>query len=276
MAVLGGPAVADEFRASTGSSSRLMNRIKQMKEETNPANSNSINPDVPAWVKNAASNIGVGKPSPVSSAGITGLGQTATAIEEDALAFNQEAAAKKLAAVQAASNAKAQKDLLNKINGMNFGGGNPGPASSDFTTGMDSKGVRADVINAGKSLLGADYVYGGGHAPKPGQSRSGVAHGSKTYGIDCSGLVRYAFAKAGLGQWDDQANAATQSTFGRSAPIKSLLPGDLVVKGGRGKASHIAIYLGKGMILEAQKTGTTVHIRSIGNGSGFTGIHLDY
>lgn len=273
---LGGPSVADEFKASQGSTTRLMNRIQQIREGASSQNSNDINPDVPSWIKNATSSLGIGGSSPVSSSGIAGLGQTATAIEEDALAFNQEAAAKKAAARQAASNAKAQKDLLNKINGMNFGGGNPGPASSDFTTGTDSKGVRADVINAGKSLLGADYVYGGGHAPKPGQSRSGMAHGSKTYGIDCSGLVRYAFAKAGLGQWDDQANAATQSTYGRQAPIKSLLPGDLVVKGGRGSAGHIAIYLGKGMILEAQKTGTKVHIRSIGNGSGFTGIHLDY
>jgi cell wall-associated NlpC family hydrolase len=158
---------------------------------------------------------------------------------------------------------------------MNFGG-NPGPASSDFTTGTDSKGVRGDVIRAGKSLLGADYVYGGGHGTKAGLSKSGMAHGSKTYGIDCSGLVRYAFAKAGLGQWGGAADAAKESTYGRSAPIKSLLPGDLVIKGGRGNAHHIAIYLGKGMILEAQQTGTTVHIRSIGNGSGFTGIHLDY
>lgn len=270
---MAGPTVADEFKASVGSSSRLMNRIKQLREENNPQTSNSINPDAPTWVKNAASSSGSSGVSPVSSSGIGGLGATATAMEEDALSFRQEAAAKKLAEKQAASNAKAQKDLLSKINGMDMGGKSP---STNFTSGTDSKGVRADVINAGKSLLGADYVYGGGHGAKPGLSVSGQAHGSKTYGVDCSGLVRYAFAKAGLGQWDDQANAATQSTYGRSAPIKSLLPGDLVVRGGRGSAGHIAIYLGKGMILEAQKTGTKVHIRSIGNGSGFTGIHLDY
>ena len=270
----GGPTVADEFKASTGGASRLMNRIKQMREETSPTNSNDLNPDVPSWVKNAVSGLGTNNNSPVSSASVLGLGQTATAIEEDALGFRQEAAAKKLAEKQAASNAQAQKDLLSKINNTNMGG----KSKSKLPPGKISSvtGDRAEVIGAAEDLLGADYVYGGGHASKPGLSKSGQAHGSKTYGIDCSGLVRYAFAKAGLGAWDDQANAATQSTYGKSAPVKSLLPGDLVVRGGRGKASHIAIYLGNGMILEAQKTGTTVHIRSIGNGSGFTGIHLDY
>lgn len=273
MAVLGGPAVADEFKATTAGASRLMNRIKQLREENAP-NSNNINPEVPAWVRNAASNLDIGgNSSPVSSSGVAGLGETATAAETDAYQFNQEVAAKKLAAQQAARNAQAQKDLLAKINKTDMAG-KQGKLPKGTISSVN--GDRAEVISAAESLIGSDYVYGGGHAAKPGLSKSGMAHGSKTYGIDCSGLVRYAFAKAGLGAWDDQANAATQSTYGRSAPIKSLLPGDLVVRGGRGSASHIAIYLGNGMILEAQKTGTKVHIRSIGNGSGFTGIHLDY
>lgn len=273
MAVLGGPSVADEFKASPASAGRLMNRIQQIREGASGQTSNDINPEVPSWVRNAASQLDIGgSPSSVSSSGIAGIGQAATAIEEDASAFRSEAAAKKLAEQQAINNAKAQADLLKKIQGTDFGG----QGKTTSTVGGNISGRRGDVIDAAKDLLGADYVYGGGHAPKPGLSRSGVAHGTKTYGVDCSGLVRYAFAKAGLGQWGGQATSQTQSTYGRYMPLNKLLPGDLVIKGQRGKAGHIAIYLGKGMILEAQKTGTTVHIRSIGNGQGFSGIHLDY
>jgi cell wall-associated NlpC family hydrolase len=249
-----------------------MDRIKQIRSNAEATNSNSLSPDVPSWVKNATSQLGVNGSS-VSSRGVAGLGETATATVQDEWALKQEAAAKKLAQQQTLNNSKAQAALQKKIAGMDFGGSGGNNAS---LTATDSSGVRGNVINAAKGLIGTDYVYGGGHGSKIGPSRSGMAHGAKTYGIDCSGLVRYAFGKAGLGQWDDQATAAGQSMYGKQAPIKSLMPGDLVVRGGRGKASHIAIYLGKGMILEAQKTGTTVHIRSIGNGAGFTGIKLNY
>lgn len=272
----GGPTVADEFKASTGSATRLMNRIQQIREGASGQTSNSINPEVPDWVRNGASAIG--NSSSVSSGvpSVAGLGATATAIEEDAAGFREEAAAKKLAAVQAASNAKAQADLIKKLKNTDMGGSGKGGVGLNSGIGGNVTGKRGAMINAAKDLIGMDYVYGGGHAPKAGPSRSGVAHGSKTYGVDCSGLVRYAFAKAGLGKWDDQANAATQSTYGQYRPLNKLLPGDLVIKGQRGSSGHIAIYLGKGMILEAQKTGTKVHIRSIGNGQGFSGIHLDY
>lgn len=271
MAVLtGGPSVSDEFKASSASAGRLIDRIKQLRgDNTTTATSNDIHSDVPAWVKTGAAGVGIDN----SDTGriqnnVAALGATATGAVQDAVAFNQAAAAKKLLALQQSSNAKANKDLLKKINGID--------TSSPSSGGSNAKGARAKVIAAGKNLLGMDYVYGGGHAPKVGPSTSGQAHGSATYGIDCSGLVRYAFAKAGLGKWGGQANAQTESTYGKAAPLKSLLPGDLVVKTSGGNAYHIAIYLGKGMILEAQKTGTQVHIRSIGNGQGFSGIHLNY
>jgi cell wall-associated NlpC family hydrolase len=272
MAVLtGGPSVSDEFKASSASAGRLIDRIKQLRGDgTTTATSNNIHSDVPAWVKTGAAGVGIDN----SDTGriqnnVAALGATATGAVQDANLFNQQAAAQKLLAIQQAKNAQGQKDLLKKINGIDVSGGGS-------SAGAKASGTRAKVIAAGKKLLGADYVYGGGHGSKPGLSVSGQAHGSKTYGVDCSGLVRYAFAKAGLGQWGGQANAATESTYGKPAPLKSLLPGDLVVKTSGGSAYHIAIYLGKGMILEAQKTGTQVHIRSIGNGQGFSGIHLNY
>jgi cell wall-associated NlpC family hydrolase len=188
------------------------------------------------------------------------LGDSANAATNEALSYRkQQAALKQQADMQ--SRLERSNEMISQL-----GSWEPTNAS----------GKRGSVINAAKRLLGIDYVYGGGHGGKIGPSYSSMAHGSKTYGIDCSGLVRYAFAKAGINAWGKNAVAATQSMYGRAASVKSLLPGDLVVRGGRGSATHIAIYLGGGRILEAQQTGTRVHIRSIGKGAGWTGIHLNY
>ena len=43
---LGGPSVSDEFKASTVSPTRLMDRIKQMRA-SDVQTSNNLNPDVP-------------------------------------------------------------------------------------------------------------------------------------------------------------------------------------------------------------------------------------
>lgn len=265
----GGPSVADEFKASSVSSTRLADRLRAIREGNSA--STGVHSDLPEWLKNAHP-----QDSPFAQqsntaatdafAKIGAMGQTATGATQDAFAFNQAAAARKLAAQQRA-------DALNEANNPAL---NQDNADLGAMAGAGLTGSRASVIAAGKKLLGTDYVYGGGHSGNAGPSYSGQAHGSATYGIDCSGLVRYAFQRAGLEKWGGQANAATESMYGKQAPIRSLMPGDLVVKGGRGSAHHVAIYLGKGMILEAQQTGTKVHIRSIGGGAGWQGIHLNY
>lgn len=275
MPLPGAVSVSDEFRAlARDKNNTLATRIEQKRELTKSENANDLQPDVPDWLKAAQPIIPAsisGTPQQNRLTGQLGsigqLGTSASEASQEALAYKQRvAAARALANQQALS--ERQRNLLDAYGNLKFDFG-------DYEGGTDAKGKRASVINAAKRLLGLPYSWGGGHGSKAGASY-GIGRGSGTYGVDCSGLVRYAFAKAGIKKWGGQAVAATQSMFGRAAPIKSLLPGDLVVKGGRGGAHHIAIYIGNGRILEAQRTGTRVHIRSIKGQSGWTGIHLNY
>lgn len=270
MPIVGSPTISDEFKALPQETKQgLAVRVQQRRTaQQNPQSSSQTNPKIPDWLQLSNPQIPVinqgrdAGPRITEQLGQVGaLGQSANAATNEALSYRRQQAFLKEQASQQAR-MERQNELIGQLGSMNF------PVNAD--------GKRGSVINAAKRLLGIDYVYGGGHGGKAGPSYSSMAHGSKTYGIDCSGLVRYAFAKAGIGQWGGQAVAATQSMFGRAAPISGLLPGDLVVRGGRGSAHHIAIYLGGGNILEAQQTGTRVHIRSIGKGAGWTGIHLNY
>jgi cell wall-associated NlpC family hydrolase len=95
------------------------------------------------------------------------------------------------------------------------------------------------AIRAALSKLGEPYVWG--------------AAGPDTF--DCSGLVRWAFGKAGLPllhytgyQWNE----------GRLVPPRDILPGDLVLF--YRDLSHVGIYLGAGWMLNAPFTGQYVNV----------------
>jgi cell wall-associated NlpC family hydrolase len=75
--------------------------------------------------------------------------------------------------------------------------------------------------------------------------------GTKPSAFDCSGFVRYVFAKHGVGL---PRTAREQSLVGRPVPVgpDSLRVGDLLFfRTPRGRASHVAIYAGGGRILHA-------------------------
>jgi cell wall-associated NlpC family hydrolase len=95
------------------------------------------------------------------------------------------------------------------------------------------------AIRAAMTRLGDPYVW--------------AAAGPDTF--DCSGLVRWAFGKAGLNllhytgyQWEE----------GRLISARDALPGDLVLF--YGDLSHIGIYLGSGWMLNAPYTGQYVNV----------------
>jgi cell wall-associated NlpC family hydrolase len=79
---------------------------------------------------------------------------------------------------------------------------------------------------------------------------------SLTNGVDCSGLVQQAYAKLGikLPRTTYEQAKSGQVIHG----IQNALPGDLVFyntgssdPNGIGKNSHVALYLGNGMVIEA-------------------------
>ncbi len=108
------------------------------------------------------------------------------------------------------------------------------------------------AIGAALSYIGTPYVWGGA-------SRSGV---------DCSGLVMLAYDAAGIylphysgGQWADTTRV----------PLYDIQPGDLLFYGYNGD-EHVAMYVGHGQMIEAEQTGTLVHIVPVRLGYGFAGV----
>jgi cell wall-associated NlpC family hydrolase len=107
------------------------------------------------------------------------------------------------------------------------------------------------AIWAGLQKLGQPYVW--------------AAAGPSTF--DCSGLVQWAYARAGLrfthfsgAQWNE----------GRLIKPKQILPGDLLLFdhriGGRQVIHHVAIYLGAGWMLNAPFTSQYVNVVPVPSG----------
>ena len=107
-----------------------------------------------------------------------------------------------------------------------------------------SLGQRAARIAAGE--LGVPYRYGG----------------SSPSGFDCSGLVAFVYGKLGVRL---PHNAAAQYAYGRAVDRSHLLPGDLVFFHGLG---HVGVYIGRGRIIHAPRSGERVEIQSLASRSG--------
>jgi len=112
---------------------------------------------------------------------------------------------------------------------------------------------RADIaIRAAESFIGTPYVWGGA-------SRSGV---------DCSGLVMLAYDAAGI-YLPHYSGAQYEDT--ERVPLYDIQPGDLLFYGYDGD-EHVAMYVGYGKMIEAEETGTRVHIVPVRLGYGFVGL----
>ncbi len=104
--------------------------------------------------------------------------------------------------------------------------------------------AREQIIEIALAQLGQPYVYGG--------SRPG--------GFDCSGLVHYAYSRAGL-----EVPRTTGEQYRQAQRIarRNLAPGDLVFFRLRGSVSHVGLYLGDGEMVHAPSTGNNVRIEPI-------------
>lgn len=88
------------------------------------------------------------------------------------------------------------------------------------------------IVNLARSKLGCHYVFGT----------------AGPYVFDCSGLVKWAYAKVGV----YLPHAATyQQRLSRWIPRSQLRPGDLVFYGSQRRSYHVAIYIGGGRTIEA-------------------------
>jgi peptidoglycan DL-endopeptidase CwlO len=97
---------------------------------------------------------------------------------------------------------------------------------------------RDSIIEHTRSLLGVKYKWAGLNPAK---------------GLDCSGIVKYVFAKLGI---DLPHRAAELAKLGD--PIEkdtaAMQPGDLLVFGKGKRISHVGIYVGDGIMIHASSS----------------------
>jgi cell wall-associated NlpC family hydrolase len=136
-------------------------------------------------------------------------------------------------------------------------GGSVSPVGS-ATAGGDSMtpAQQTAVLRAALSRRGLPYVWG--------------AAGPLSF--DCSGLVEWAFAQAGLSM---PRVAADQALTGAVVPASQLSPADLLFyrtdPTDPGYISHVAIYLGNGWMIQAPQPGMNVEVVPVELGSQFAG-----
>jgi cell wall-associated NlpC family hydrolase len=139
--------------------------------------------------------------------------------------------------------------------------GSAGAAGGPGVTAADGPGLSpaqaARFLTAALSRVGLPYVWG--------------AAGPRSF--DCSGLVQWSLAEAGVAM---PRVAVYQARTGPQLPVSQLQPGDLLFYFTDPTApayiSHVAIYLGNGQMIQAPEPGQNVEVvPAIVGGPGFAG-----
>ena len=129
-------------------------------------------------------------------------------------------------------------------------------AGTAQSSGLLTSAQTTAMLRAALSRVGMPYVWG--------------AEGPRAF--DCSGLVQWSFAQAGLVM---PRVAADQARTGAAVPVNRLQPGDLLFYHTDPTAptyiSHVAIYLGKGYMIQAPEPGENVEVVPVALGSEFAG-----
>lgn len=109
-------------------------------------------------------------------------------------------------------------------------------------------------IAAAERWLGTPYVFGGGNIDGPTTGLAGSLSG-----FDCSGLVLYAAYQASGGKLTLPHSSEMMATMGTAVPPSQLQPGDVIaIQVDPGDFSHIVIYIGGGMVIQAPQPGENV------------------
>ena len=136
------------------------------------------------------------------------------------------------------------------VNGSGAAGAGPASAAGVAAAQLDT------MLRAAMSRRGLAYVWG--------------AAGPTAF--DCSGLVQWSFAQAGIVM---PRVAAGQALAGPAVPVSQLQPGDLLFYHTDPTApayiSHVAIYLGNGWMIQAPEPGQHVEIVPADVGNEFAG-----
>ena len=169
-----------------------------------------------------------------------------------------EAAAQRAAQQAAAQQAAAQQAAVKQAR----------PASSSTravvattTAGQASGSAVETAVAAAKRYVGTIYAWGGGSLTGPSE---GWGIDSGVVGFDCSGLTRYAYARAGI---SIPRNSIAQYEALPKVARADLQRGDLVFyaldTSDPGTIHHVAMYLGGGQMIEAPQSGQRIHVTAM-------------
>lgn len=133
----------------------------------------------------------------------------------------------------------SERDVFERASRTGRDGGAGGPEA-----GLPAGSARAAAaVMAVQRALGLPYVWG--------------ANGPS--GFDCSGLMQWAYAQAGVSL---PRTSQAQRYAGRMVPLAEARPGDLVAY--RADASHIGMYVGNGQVIHAPYPGAPVRYDPVG------------
>ncbi|HYZ55050.1 MAG TPA: C40 family peptidase [Streptosporangiaceae bacterium] len=129
------------------------------------------------------------------------------------------------------------------------------------TAGALTQSEATSMLSSALSRRGMPYIWG--------------AAGPSSF--DCSGLVQWSYARAGVRM---PRVAADQARTGPAVPVSQLQPGDLLFyhtdPTAPGYISHVAIYIGNGLMIQAPEPGMDVEIVPVSIGTEFAGaIRVD-
>lgn len=136
------------------------------------------------------------------------------------------------------------------------------PAGSSPTQGTRPSPVDNPASGEGSTVptkaalarVGTPYSWGGG---SPSGPTTGIERGANTVGFDCSSLVQYAWAKAGVTL---PRTTYDQIKVGKAVPnVSQAKPGDLMFP----STGHVQMYLGNGKVVEAPFTGGKVRVTGL-------------
>lgn len=114
-------------------------------------------------------------------------------------------------------------------------------------------GTAKKAVSIVQEYLGTPYHWGG-ESPQ---------------GFDCSGLLQYTWAKAGV---QIPRTSQEQWQAGTPVPRSRLQPGDAVFfEGGPSGPGHVGMYVGSGKFVEAPHTGAEVRISDLAGRKDYVG-----